>query len=629
MQTQYDNQNEQNRLKPLPAVLVTLLVLVLAFIPFIKNYKDNDNHLNWLNHDYGKNLMMSTEENSLLMTEGGDNQVFATLYFTYAEKLRPDLTPYDQKGNIFNKIYGDMRYIDINTLKRRMDLVDAHLFSSEEPFYKDIRSREDPYFVPYWQVNRPVYLTWKKPNITRLKIDSYDMVYNAGTTNIMNHRTHQFIDKYYKRYGIMYKVMDIEYQLVDYLDIKKNISIEAARQAFSRWLKRQVTLDYTLKKIQKLQKEGWVKRQGNRVLFVKMFPAPHGEDYFDNFLLRWKKAPNAQYWDYLTREIIINYDYQMGEIYRGKIRELKEIRSMEKRPKIIADINKRIQDNWKKAMDHYEDALFYGHDSISILHNVSVVFMNNQMEDLSGRAKTLLQRALKLYPSSFGTYNIFFTLLIRDSLKHPENREANLKLADKYMDQIKHQFMRYKGSTKDYTKHRNWKQVAGIANYFKTLKKTDLKQLAAADAQIHKWIKSKPSAIPNNLVQNTIVIYYSLGFPFQYKPFLSKGDDLFNSMIQLKAKDAGFNRWAFNIALQTGKNNEAYMLGKRLLRLEPQKADFNFYYNIGAASLRTGQKSEAAVYFKKFLDLISKNRTAFLQQRNRIDQVNKLLKTLK
>ncbi len=625
---QSQNETEWNTSKSLLSIGVTLIVLVLSAIPFVQNYKFNDNHLNWLNHDYGKNLMMSTEENSLLMTEGGDNQVFATLYFTYAEKLRPDLTPYDQKGNIFKKIYGDMRYIDSKTLTRRMDLVDAHLFNSEEPFYKDIRDRADPYFVPYWQGNRPVYLTWKKPSVNRLKIDDYHMVYDAGIPKVENQRQNQFIDKYYKRYGIMYKVMDIEYQLVDYLDIKKNISINEATQAFSRWLKRSVDRSYTLSKIHKLQKEGLVTLKGNHVIFVKMFPAPHGEDYFDNFLLRWKKAPNAQYWDYLTREIIINYDYQMGEIYRGKIRELKEIRAMEKRPQIIADIDKRIQEDWKKAMDHYNDAIFYGHDSISILHNVSVVFMNNGMEDLSERAKTLLTKALDLYPNSFGTYNVFFSLLIRDSLKHPENRETNLNLADKYMNQIKHQFMRYKGSTKDYTKHRNWKQVAGIENYLKTLKKTDLKQLAAADAQIHVWLKSNPSAIPDNLAQNTIVIYYSLGFPFQYKPFLAKGDALFKEMLHAKSKDLPFNEWAFNIAMQIGKNAEAYILGQRLLKLGSQKTDFNFYYNFGAAALKTKHKAQAKIYFGKFLELISRNRNESIRQRTRIDQVNKLIKTL-
>ena len=76
-------------------VVVSFIVVLIALIPFVKNFKYNDYHLNWLNHDYGKNLMISTEPNSVLMTEGGDNQVFATVYFIYAEKLRPDITPYD------------------------------------------------------------------------------------------------------------------------------------------------------------------------------------------------------------------------------------------------------------------------------------------------------------------------------------------------------------------------------------------------------------------------------------------------------------------------------------------------------------------------------------------------------
>src|SRR5271157_4997672 len=89
-----------NEEKMTPAVwLMVILIIILSVIPFISNYKYCDNHNNWLNHDYCKYLMSSTEEGSIYMTEGGDNQVFGSLYFTYAEKLRPDLTPYDQKGN--------------------------------------------------------------------------------------------------------------------------------------------------------------------------------------------------------------------------------------------------------------------------------------------------------------------------------------------------------------------------------------------------------------------------------------------------------------------------------------------------------------------------------------------------
>ena len=108
-------------------LIAALAVIFLSIIPFVENYKYNDNHLNWLNHDYCKNLMSSTELGTVFMTEGGDNQVFGTLYFTYAEKLRPDLTPYDQKGNIFKRIYGDMRYIDYTTLLWRQQLVNVCL----------------------------------------------------------------------------------------------------------------------------------------------------------------------------------------------------------------------------------------------------------------------------------------------------------------------------------------------------------------------------------------------------------------------------------------------------------------------------------------------------------------------
>ena len=95
-----DSVNNEERLTPV-VVIAVIVIMAMAVIEFISNYKYCDNHLNFLDHDYCKYLMSSTEEGSIYMTEGGDNQVFGSLYFNYAEKLRPDLTPYDQKGNIF------------------------------------------------------------------------------------------------------------------------------------------------------------------------------------------------------------------------------------------------------------------------------------------------------------------------------------------------------------------------------------------------------------------------------------------------------------------------------------------------------------------------------------------------
>ncbi len=602
-----------------------IIVIILSIIPFVKNYKFNDNHLNWLNHDYAKNLLVCTEQDSVFMTEGGDNQVFGSLYFTYAEKLRPDISPYDQKGNIFKRIYGDMRYIDPQTLTRRMNLVDTHLFASEEPFYEDIRDPKDPYFIPYWQGYRPVYLTWQRPEPWTLG------------------------DYYYKRYGIMYKVQNIEYALVDLLEIKKEISIEEARAQFSNWLHREVDLNYTLQKVNILEKEGLVAKSGNSIRFVKMYPQPHEGEYLNFLILRWKEAPNAMFWDNLTREIIMNYDYQMGEIYRERIGELKQILEREKRENIRARINEQIKDYWEKAKSYYEDALVYGGDSISMLHNISVVFLKNEMENLDDRVRGMLSRALDLYKNSWGTYSLAFSFLIQDSIKNPQNEEINIREAEKRLAQLKSELLHYRSSfvetnvtykifgftfdrtirNLDYRKHPVWKSFEGIEHFFMGLKQFPTAQLQSQIQLLNQQIKERPTMVDSALAQNVIITLYSRGIPIQHQPYITQADMLFNKVIELKKTDASFIMWAYNISLQIQKQDLAYKLGKDLQKLNANIQDPGFYYTMGVLAYNSGKTSEARGYLEAFLDKVKDKREVYIRYQELINNVQKILEQLK
>lgn len=623
---EYLIKEEEGKNYNIGTLIVAAIVIVLSLIPLVMNYKYNDNHLNWLNHDYCKNLMTSTEQGSLYMTEGGDNQVFGTLYFTYAEKLRPDLTPYDQKGNIFKRIYGDMRYISRDILIRRQKMVDTGIFDSQEPFYEHIRSMQDPYFVPYWQGDRPVYLTWQRPQPWTLG------------------------DYYYKRYGLMYRVMDIEYNLVDYLDIKKEISVPAAQQQFKAWLHRDVSMKYTLDKIKKLEKEGYVKKVGNMVKYIKMFPSPHNIDYMDKFLIRWHEAPNAMHWDYLTREIIVNYDYQMGEVYKRKVIELQDIRSREKRSHIAAQIDKRIQDNWKKAVDFYEDGVVYGHDSISILHNISVVYLNNPLNDksLHLKAHKLLTDGLKLFPNSLGTYSIMFSYLIKANLENPENEKKNLEEIDMWFTQLKNVLTHTKSAkinpatkTKkgvgasfermfaeaDYKNNPAWKNFAGIEGYVNEMKRIPTSQLLMYEQQLKSKINSNPNSVTMQDIQ-IIQALYMRGIPFHYVPFINRADGYLTTLLKYKRNDIQFNDWVFKMTLQFNKLDFAYEAGKNLLKLR-KGADYNFYYTMGAICYRIKKNNDAKKYFNLFLTAVRSIPKATLKEGKKISDVEKVLELLK
>lgn len=632
--------DDKNRnLKTILTIIVTVIVVGLSIIPFIENYKFNDNHLNWLNHDYCKNLMTSVELNSVFMTEGGDNQVFGSLYFIYAEKLRPDLTPYDQKGNIFKRIYGDMRYIDIITLTNRQQMVDTGLFDSQEPFYEDIRSWNPPYFIPYWQGDRSVYLTWERPNPSTLG------------------------DFYYKRYGIMYKAQEIEYKLVDYLALKQEITFDHAVEQFEGWLDRDratnftsfpkigvwlsnVTEEYVQEKIDLMVDAGYINQSvnGQTLTFNEMYDSPHDVDYFDKFLLRWDETPNAQYWDFLTREIIVNYDYQMGEIYRQEIADLEDIRERETRQEILDEIDRQIWENWEKAKEHYEDAIFYGSDSISILHNVAVVYLNTDKEDMDERAHDLLTNALEMYPTSWGTYTVMFTHLITEILENPASEDTYLDEWDYYYERLKENLEKYReaevtipreggfGKFLDkiipitvsvYSNHSSWGSYAGLDSYVASIKQTSGTDLLANEEVISNQLENDPDNLDLYTAQEVIYLLYSRGLPFLYTDYTDRADYYLRKMIDLYPSNATFNQWALTIVSQLGWTEETYILAKRLESLGASDEDYYYYYQMGTICTTLEYYYEALEYYEKFLEAIAENRIEYMKwnQAGYIDSV--------
>jgi len=615
------SQKEQNIL----TFIAGILLFFTTILTFIKNYKYNDNHLNWLNHDYSKNLLMCTEENSIFMTEGGDNQVFGSLYFTYAEKLRPDISPYDQKGNIFKRIYGDMRYIDPQTLERRMQLVDTHLFAGEEPFYENERDRKDPYFIPYWQGRRPVYLTWERPRPWTLDATYFQDFARKLPENYVKELG--LGEYYYKRYGIMYKVQDIRYKLVDYLEVKKTVTLQQAQKLFSDWLHRPVDISFTMGKVKLLEKEGLIKIRGNEVEFVKTYPYPFTEDFFSNLLFRWKNIPNAEYLDVLSREIIVNYGYMLGEFYREKVNELLELKKDEKNPAIIKDIDSKIKENWENAKKYYAEAIRYGYDSLSVLHNIGIVYMKNEIEDLSSKSRELFKNALKYYPNSFGTYSVMFAFLITDSFKNPSHESENLKEFEQYLNQLKNVLTRYRSSEGVYNKHPLWKNFEGLERFYEDMKQLPTSQLNNMIQLAENQIKS--GQIDKNFLQGITTKLYFRGLNFGYEPYINKASEFTKVLLTRYENDRETMEWAFLIFLQSQKFDNAYEIGKRIQSKNLAFSNPVFYYYLGAISFQKGDKKLAKEMLSKFIQQASTDRKNIVQLRPLIEEANKILSFIK
>ncbi|MCX7883151.1 MAG: hypothetical protein N2314_08020 [Brevinematales bacterium] len=583
-----------------------IVIIGLGVYPYLSNYKTADHHLDYLNHDYGKNLMASAEAGSVYMTEGGDNQVFSSLYFIYAARLRPDLSAYDQMGNVFKKIYGLMLYTDPRALSRRKDLVDSNIFAGLEPFYvqisniNDPRVNLDPYFIPYWQGRRPVYLTWQRPEVWKLG------------------------DYTYRRYGIMYKVEPIAHRLLDDLSLRGSVTLSEAQYLFSEWLRRPVERGYVLEQVKYLSSQGYVKLEGDRIIFVTNTPSPLAE-YFSRYRLRWQQIPNLPYLDRMTREIAIGYDMQMGDIYRERIRNLQTMYDRETRPEVRQKIATEISNAWNETKKVYREAFRYGYDSVSILGALAAFVENEVGEDLSEEAWPHFRRLLRYYVESrtlFGIAMTYNQLLLRTLYRSLERKNSLLSYLDENLRHIRRMLvLRAEAKLKEapprdlggylnpayqsYQEYLQWKQYAdmleGVIKDMRSSFYDDIEQKGKDLVKNPKgYSLEQKQMILIQLIQRTQLAPYA--------PYAR----LAGEIMDVLALETDFQilLFAWQIAMQVPEwYTKALVIGEKILRHEAfvQQPIPEVAYNLGILAYQNQNILQAKEYMRRFKSLCEGN----------------------
>lgn len=426
------------------SIFITFVISILVLIPSVSNFKYNDHSKNWLNHDYGKNLLSSTQEYSVFMTEGGDNQVFSSLYFTYAEKLRQDLFPYDQKGNIFKRIYGDLRYVTSDILEQRTKIVDQGLFTGQEPFYSEIRSSRPPYLVPYALGAPTTYLTWQRPN------------------------QHELGDFYYKNYGLMYKVQKIPYAIVDYVQPLKTTTLNAVSNYLNEKLGRSITSAEITQWSDQMVMEGYISRNRDDISYIKDYPKPFVKDPKESFIIRWNEIENLRYYDYLSREIVNSYAYEQMNLLAAQIEDLQTALINEKSETIKQEITTKIDKYWDELQQNIQIIKKVGYDSSATLHNVGIFYLSANdrysflKEDLFPEAITWWELAIKSAPYAWASYNLLLWAYLRQSFVDLEKSELYLKKFDEIHVQLKKNLSHWNSMKKNIEKSQPYQQSAQL-----------------------------------------------------------------------------------------------------------------------------------------------------------------------
>lgn len=375
--------------------LLGLLLLGMALLPLTAHWAANDNSRNLANHNYGKNLMNTLEPNSIFMTEGGDNQVFTSAYNQMAEFLRPDVRMYDQKGNVFYRIYGDFRYMSMDEIDIKRDIVDFEIFSRGRPVYLTWQRNPSVAVCGDWFL-KPYGILYK---VTPLKYRI--LVDLAADREFSFARAHNFIVSYYQPKAVMdklkknarmidnYKTRVLQ-ERVHFIGKEEQTRLTRAIFAYEKYLSgaltRVIDQAFSRRLLQELAQEGFLRLEGNQVVFVKDIPRPLPvQDYWKAYKFAYKSVPNAIHWDYLTREILANYNFYFANHLRRRIsvfqRQLKYYQKQGAGVK-TAELRKKIRDHNRELEECYKNASRYGHDMTPIQHNLGVYYHGqHRLED--------------------------------------------------------------------------------------------------------------------------------------------------------------------------------------------------------------------------------------------------------
>ena len=366
-------ESTDTKLKPYHAISLAAIFAIMIPI-FVMNLSRNNNSKDFSNHDYSYNMMNSLPDNAIFATEGGDNQVFGLVYYTMVERRRPDLKIYDQKGNVFERIYGNLMKTDGRWLGSISDAVDKDFIDS----------------------GRPYYMAWRRDGLERLG------------------------DYYFKAYGLVFKVQPIKYALVDELEFFKVLTVNDYKAIAREHLKRNYENEKVASDLNALLDEGLisVERKNNyngneEITFVKMYELPFPElkteeDYWNSYTMKGT-AEEISHYDFLTREIFVSsYSLAKIDMYNRRIKTYQKLLGFMGNGDIAKngitreEANAKIEEYKKLKREEEERMLTIGFD----MSNVYFAIGNQAILDEDyERATVMYEELIKLekliYPAYF------------------------------------------------------------------------------------------------------------------------------------------------------------------------------------------------------------------------------------
>ena len=489
------NKTQKNNLKLSKAASIIFLVLFL--LPFHANFKENNLRHNKANDNYGLNLLMGLDKDAILFTEGGDNQVFSLLYHHLVEHLRPDVKIWDQKGNVFEGLYGNLMRITSQQLKENQITGD----------------------YSQWKTGRPIYYTWKDFK----RINEIDKRYYLSKGKVAQ----QFFTV-----GILYRM------------VPANVSYQPLASPWSYYK-------------------------------------------FD-----WMKYPEeAVHWDYLAREILANYNFQLGDRYLTLSQKFNnqlfnpQVKQFNGIPR--AQFPQKIQQYEKMGFDYYKNSTKYGYDMVAIHYNFAIFIERRAQQNLR---QNNVKKALELYQMAADKY--------RDAtFVDPKEVRAYYNLAATY------EKMAGIASPKDETDYLRkakliLEKAIKINNKYRPLTQ-GLKRIESKLKYPKSKINELKQAVAENPKNNKIV--NALLQIYVAQNDVNNAIKLLEKVKAHNPKNLMYLQYLASLYAQTGRIDQTIKYLKQIIKIQPNNP--NFSYALADIYYKQKNYTQAKYYYRKVVAL--------------------------
>ncbi len=334
--------------------------------------------------------------------------------------------------------------------------------------------------------------------------------------------------------------------------------------------------------------------------------------YYD---FAWEEYPDeAIHWDYLSREIIANYNFQFGDYYMEKARNvymemMKKGISKEKKEELY----KKYKELSKKAFHYYRQAQIFGFDMTAIHYNLGILLENSLNLKIQNKewneVKKTIDEAIKDYltaaalevgqgnaPRAYfaaarayereATLPVFLTnntSLLSNALKY--YNEA-LKISPNFRDAI-------------YGRER----VKGKLRY------------------PYKLVMKKMEELKKNPKNKNL--YFEILRMRIARNEINEGIALLKEGLKYFPQDLNFIYNIANIYFQINRPKEAIYYFKKMVKINPNEVVSYFY--LGESYFRLKEYKKAFNYFQTFLNMAPRIRNGGRAIQNMIATANNRL----